>query len=63
MQPAPPRRRPATIPIVMTTGQRSGRQLGSSLVLARPGGNITGFNQSHPELSGKRLELAEGGRS
>jgi ABC-type uncharacterized transport system substrate-binding protein len=31
--------------------------MGSSLVLARAGGNITGLATLSPELSGKRLEL------
>jgi putative ABC transport system substrate-binding protein len=45
-----------TIPIVMI---QAGDPVGSGFVasLARPGGNITGFSNLRPELSGKRLEL------
>ena len=45
-----------TIPIVMI---QAGDPVGSGFVasLARPGGNITGFSNFRPELSGKRLEL------
>ncbi len=45
-----------TIPIVVVTGADFVR---SGLVanLARPGGNITGFSRSLPDLAGKRLEL------
>jgi ABC-type uncharacterized transport system substrate-binding protein len=45
-----------SIPIVMI---QAGDPVGSGFVasLARPGGNITGFSNLRPELSGKRLEL------
>jgi putative ABC transport system substrate-binding protein len=45
-----------TIPIVMAGASDP---LGTGLIpsLARPGGNITGSTNIHPDLSGKRLEL------
>ena len=45
-----------TIPMVMTTVEDPVAQ-GFVASLARPGGNITGFTNLAPELSGKRLEL------
>jgi ABC-type uncharacterized transport system substrate-binding protein len=50
------KRETQTIPIVMTI---SNDPVGAGFVasLARPGGNVTGFSQLSPELSGKRLEL------
>jgi putative ABC transport system substrate-binding protein len=50
------RRETQTIPIVMAL---STDPVGTGFVasLARPGGNITGFTNVAPELSGKRLEL------
>ena len=44
-----------TIPIVAISSDPVGIGLVASL--ARPGGNVTGFSLSNPELSGKRLEL------
>ena len=46
----------ATIPIVFAS---SGNPLNTGLVasLARPGGNVTGFTISGPELEGKRLQI------
>jgi putative ABC transport system substrate-binding protein len=45
-----------SIPIIMAA---AGNPVASGLVenLARPGGNITGMSQMHPEVAGKRLEL------
>jgi len=50
------KRETQTIPIVMTI---SNDPVGTGFVasLSRPGGNVTGFSQLSPELSGKRLEL------
>ena len=49
-----------TIPIVMVTNQDP---VATGLVdsLARPGGNVTGVTRLTRELSGKRLELLQGG--
>jgi putative ABC transport system substrate-binding protein len=46
----------ATIPIVMASDDDP---VGNGFIasLARPGGNITGFSQLSPELTGKRLEI------
>ena len=46
----------ATIPIVMA---QDTDPVGNGFVasLARPGGNITGLSNYHPDLSGKQLEL------
>ncbi len=46
----------ATIPIVVVAGADLVRT-GLVARLARPGGNVTGFTISDPELAGKRLEL------
>jgi putative ABC transport system substrate-binding protein len=43
------------IPIVMIVGDALEQELVTNL--ARPGGNITGFTNISPDLSGKRLEL------
>jgi putative tryptophan/tyrosine transport system substrate-binding protein len=50
------KRATATIPIVFAS---SGNPLNTGLVasLARPGGNVTGFTISGPELEGKRLQI------
>jgi len=45
----------STIPIVAVGGDLVGTGLVNSL--ARPGGNVTGFTNISPDLSGKRLEL------
>ena len=49
-----------TVPIVFV---QAGDPVGSGLVtsLARPGGNVTGLSNLVSELSGKQLELLEGG--
>jgi putative tryptophan/tyrosine transport system substrate-binding protein len=46
----------ATIPIVMASGNPL--ELGLVTSLARPGGNLTGFQTLSIELSAKRLEMA-----
>ena len=45
-----------TIPVIFTS---VGDPVGTGIVasLARPGGNVTGFSNLSPELSGKQLEL------
>jgi putative ABC transport system substrate-binding protein len=50
------KRATTTIPIVFAS---SGNPLNTGLVasLARPGGNVTGFTISGPELEGKRLQI------
>ena len=52
----PAREATKTIPIVMA---QDSDPVGNGFVasLARPGGNITGLSNLHPELSGKQLEL------
>jgi len=45
----------STIPIVAVGGDLVGTGLVNSL--SRPGGNVTGFTNISPDLSGKRLEL------
>jgi putative ABC transport system substrate-binding protein len=44
-----------TVPIVIAVGDALEQGLVTNL--ARPGGNITGFTNINPDLSGKRLEL------
>jgi putative ABC transport system substrate-binding protein len=48
----------STIPIVMR-GVGSPVKKGLVASLARPGGNITGFSNSSPGISGKRMELLQ----
>ena len=52
----PAKKATATIPIVMA---QDTDPVGNGFVasLARPGGNITGLSNYHPDLSGKQLEL------
>lgn len=50
------RRGAAAIPIVAISGSDPVRE-GWAQSLARPGGNVTGFTVTFPELGGKRLEL------
>jgi putative ABC transport system substrate-binding protein len=52
----PTKKTTATIPIVMA---QDTDPVGNGFVssLARPGGNITGLSNYHPDLSGKQLEL------
>ena len=49
-----------TIPVIFTS---VGDPVGTGIVasLARPGGNVTGFSNLSPELSGKQLELLKEG--
>jgi putative ABC transport system substrate-binding protein len=46
----------STIPIVVVGGSDPVRE-GWAASLARPGGNVTGLTATHPEMSGKKLEL------
>jgi len=50
------KRATGTIPIVLASGTDP---VGAGLIesFARPGGNVTGHIESHPELAGKQLEL------
>jgi putative tryptophan/tyrosine transport system substrate-binding protein len=50
------RRATGTIPIVLTSGTDP---VGAGLIesFARPGGNVTGHLESHPQLAGRQLEL------
>jgi len=50
------RKATATIPIVTLSGSDPVRE-GWAQTLARPGGNVTGFTFTFPELAAKRLEL------
>ena len=43
----------STTPIVVVGGSAEGW----AASLARPGGNVTGFTATHPEMNGKKLEL------